>query len=44
MFYTPKPVNEPIPQPMGLEDQSMQPGLPPSPNFPTELSEAEMLA
>ena len=42
MFYTPKPVNEPIPQPMGLEEE----GAPPEQPMPTEEtpSEAEMLA
>jgi hypothetical protein len=41
MFYTPKPVNEPIPQPIGIEDQTRGTGAPPlalpAPN------EAEML-
>lgn len=43
MFYTPKPVNEPIPQPMGLEGEEME-----QPNSPeiseNEPQEAEMLA
>jgi len=32
MFYTPKPVNEPIPQPTGLEEE----GLPPEQPMPPE--------
>ena len=40
MFYTPKPVNEPVPQPMGMEE-----GAPPEqPMPPEETVDAEMLA
>lgn len=42
MFYTPKPVNEPIPQPMGLEDQSAQSGPPPISE--NEILQSEMIA
>ena len=44
MFYTPKPVNEPVPQPMGLEDEGMA-APPMSPENPmNEPTEAEMIA
>ena len=41
MFYTPKPVNEPIPQPMGMEEDV---GSAPPPQPENEPLEAEMLA
>ena len=41
MFYTPKPVNEPIPQPMGEEGLPPEAALPP--NSDLEPVEAEML-
>jgi len=42
MFYTPKPVNEPVPQPMGMEEEGVEQGPPPSPE--NEPLEEEMLA
>lgn len=44
MFYTPKPVNEPVPQPMGLE-QGIEPAPQSMPeNMINEPTEAEMIA
>ena len=42
MFYTPKPVNEPVPQPIGMEEEGVEQGPPPSPE--NEPLEEEMLA
>jgi hypothetical protein len=42
MFYTPKPVNEPTPQPMGLEEEGASPEQPMSPEEVT--TESEMTA
>ena len=42
MFYTPKPVNEPTPQPMGLEEEGAPPEQPMSPEEVT--TESEMTA
>lgn len=45
MCYTPKPVNEPIPQPIGPEGMSPMEGPPPMPEQPiNEPQEAEMLS
>ena len=43
LFYTPKPVNEPIPQEMGLEEELPSENQPQS-EQPTEVDQSEMTA